>query len=51
MLDRRMAVTGLAALGLLVLAQGANAQKREFFELEDVREREVPAVSFGGAPA
>jgi tripartite ATP-independent transporter DctP family solute receptor len=30
MLDRRMAATGLAALGLLVLAQGANAQKREF---------------------
>ena len=34
-----------------LVARFANAQKREFFELEDVREREVPAVSFGTAPA
>jgi LemA protein len=34
-----------------IVARFTNAQKREFFELEDVREREVPAVSFGGASA
>ena len=34
-----------------LVARFANAQKREFFELEDMREREVPAVSFGTAPA
>jgi LemA protein len=28
----------------------AGASKREFFELEDERERAVPAVSFGAAP-
>jgi LemA protein len=34
-----------------IVARFANAQEREFFELEDMREREVPAVSFGAAPA
>ncbi len=34
-----------------VIARFANADEREFFELEDVREREVPAVRFGATPA
>ena len=34
-----------------VIARFANAHEREFFELDDAREREVPAVSFGTAPA
>jgi LemA protein len=34
-----------------VIARFANAQQREFFELEDPGDREVPAVSFGAAPA
>jgi LemA protein len=34
-----------------VIARFANATQREFFELEDPAEREVPAVSFGTAPA
>jgi LemA protein len=34
-----------------IVARFANAQQREFFELDDVGEREVPAVSFGAAPA
>ena len=34
-----------------IVARFANAHQREFFELEDVREREVPAVSFGTAQA
>jgi LemA protein len=33
------------------LAGIAGAGEREFFEMEDAREREVPAVSFGSAPA
>src|SRR5687767_6446907 len=34
-----------------VVARFANAQQREFFELDDPGERAVPAVSFGTAPA
>ena len=34
-----------------VVARFANAEQREFFELEDPTEREVPSVSFGAAPA
>ena len=34
-----------------VIARFANASQREFFEVEDPAEREVPAVSFGPAPA
>ena len=34
-----------------IVARVANAHEREFFELEDQAERQVPAVSFGQAPA
>jgi LemA protein len=34
-----------------VIAGVANVSKRDFFELEDERDREVPSVSFGTAPA
>jgi LemA protein len=34
-----------------VVARFANAQQREFFELDEPGERAVPAVSFGTAPA
>jgi LemA protein len=34
-----------------VVARFANAQQREFFELEDEGDRAVPSVSFGAAPA
>ena len=34
-----------------IIARFANAEQREFFELEDPAERAVPAVSFGTAPA
>ena len=34
-----------------IVAGFANAKKREFFEIEDPTDREVPAVSFGAAPA
>jgi LemA protein len=34
-----------------VIARFANAQEREFFELEEPADREVPAVSFGPGPA
>jgi len=34
-----------------VVARFAGTQQREFFELEDVADREVPPVSFGAAPA
>src|SRR4029453_1177706 len=34
-----------------VIARFANAREREFFELEDPTDREVPSVSFGAAPA
>ena len=34
-----------------VIARFANADEREFFELEDPAERAVPAVSFGTSPA
>ena len=34
-----------------IIARFANADEREFFELDDPAERAVPAVSFGGAPA
>ena len=34
-----------------VVARFANAQQREFFELDDPADRAVPAVSFGTAPA
>jgi len=33
------------------VARFANAQQRDFFELDDPGDREVPAVSFGAAPA
>jgi LemA protein len=34
-----------------IIARFANAQEREFFELEEPADREVPAVSFGPGPA
>jgi hypothetical protein len=34
-----------------VIARFANADEREFFELEDPAERAVPTVSFGTSPA
>jgi LemA protein len=34
-----------------VIARFANAQEREFFELEEPTDREVPSVSFGPGPA
>jgi LemA protein len=34
-----------------LVAGMAGASKRDFFGMEDAREREVPAVSFGSAPA
>jgi LemA protein len=34
-----------------VVARFANAEQREFFELDDPAERAVPTVSFGTAPA
>jgi LemA protein len=34
-----------------IIARFANASQREFFELEDERDREVPTVTFGAAPA
>ena len=34
-----------------VVARFANAQQRDFFELDDPGDRAVPAVSFGTAPA
>jgi LemA protein len=34
-----------------IIARFANAQEREFFELEEPTDREVPAVSFGPGPA
>ena len=34
-----------------VIARFANANEREFFEMEDPADREVPSVSFGPAPA
>jgi len=34
-----------------VVARFANTEQREFFELDDVGDREVPSVSFGTAPA
>jgi LemA protein len=34
-----------------VIARFANAREREFFEMEDPAERQVPTVSFGPAPA
>jgi LemA protein len=34
-----------------VVARLANAQEREFFEIEEPTDREVPSVTFGAAPA
>jgi LemA protein len=34
-----------------LVARFANARQREFFEIDDPGDREVPAVSFGTAPA
>ena len=34
-----------------IVARFANAQQRDFFELDDPGDREVPAVSFGATPA
>jgi LemA protein len=34
-----------------MVARFANAQEREFFELDDVGDRAVPSVSFGASPA
>ena len=34
-----------------IVAGFANVLEREFFEIEDAAEREVPSVSFGAAPA
>jgi LemA protein len=42
---------GIQTFPAVLLARGFGFSRREFFEIEDAADREVPAVSFSDAPA